>query len=166
MSTCALKATEDSASTKGLLLPEAARKQKGELRWGWLWKPQWRSQNTTFRYILCMSSLPLKKISPLRAKTLTILFTWGLKLLVWSKYLLPKQFGSNWKVVMHLLQGRRPGFNLCVGKIPWRRKWQLTPVLVPGEFHGQRGPEGCSLWGWKESDTTEWLTNNLLWLIN
>ena len=25
-----------------------------------------------------------------------------------------------------------------IGKIPWRRNWQLTPVLLPGKFHGQR----------------------------
>ena len=31
----------------------------------------------------------------------------------------------------------RPGFDPWVGKIPWRRKWQSTPVCLPGEFHGQ-----------------------------
>ena len=36
-------------------------------------------------------------------------------------------------------QRRRPGFNPWVGKIPWRRKWQPTPVFLPGKFHGQRG---------------------------
>ena len=34
------------------------------------------------------------------------------------------------------LQCRRPGFNPWVRKIPWRRKWQPTPVFLPGEFHG------------------------------
>ena len=33
-----------------------------------------------------------------------------------------------------------------VGKIPWRRKWQPTPVLLPGESHGQSNPAGCSPW--------------------
>jgi len=28
------------------------------------------------------------------------------------------------------------GFDLWVGKIPWRRGWQPTPVFLPGEFHG------------------------------
>ena len=42
-----------------------------------------------------------------------------------------------------------------VGKIPWRRKWQSTPVLLPGESHGQRSLVGYSLWGRKKSDTTE-----------
>ena len=36
------------------------------------------------------------------------------------------------------LQCRRPGFSPWVRKIPWRRKWQPTPVLLPGEFPGQR----------------------------
>ena len=44
-----------------------------------------------------------------------------------------------------------------VRKIPWRRKWQPTPVFLPGEFHGQRSLAGYSPWGHKESDTTEWL---------
>ena len=42
-----------------------------------------------------------------------------------------------------------------VGKIPWRRKWQPTPVLLPGKSHGWRSLEGYSPWGRKESDTTE-----------
>ena len=33
-----------------------------------------------------------------------------------------------------------------VGKILWRRKWQLTPVFLPREFHGQRSLEGYSPW--------------------
>ena len=41
------------------------------------------------------------------------------------------------------------------GKIPWRRKWQSTPVFLPGEFHRQRSLVGYSPQGCKESDTTE-----------
>ena len=47
---------------------------------------------------------------------------------------------------------------IMVGKIPWRRKWQPTPALLPGEFHRQRSLLGYSPWGYKESDITEWLT--------
>ena len=36
------------------------------------------------------------------------------------------------------LQCRRPGFYPWVGKIPWRRKWQPTPVLLPRRSHGRR----------------------------
>ena len=42
-----------------------------------------------------------------------------------------------------------------VGKIPWRRKWQSTPIFLPGESHGQRSLVGYSPRGCKESDTTE-----------
>ena len=38
-----------------------------------------------------------------------------------------------------------------------RRQWRPTPVLVPGKSHGWRSLVGCSPWGRKESDTTEWL---------
>ena len=34
-----------------------------------------------------------------------------------------------------------------VGRIPWNRKWQSTPVFLPGKFHGQRSLAGCSPWG-------------------
>ena len=37
----------------------------------------------------------------------------------------------------------------------WRRKWQPTPVFLPGESHGQGSLVGCRLWGRTESDTTE-----------
>ena len=55
---------------------------------------------------------------------------------------------------------RRLGFNPWVGKIPWRRAWQPTPVSLPGQrilalSRGQRSLVGYSPWGGKESDTTE-----------
>jgi len=52
------------------------------------------------------------------------------------------------------LQCTRHEFSPWVKKIPWRRKWQPTPVFLPGEFHGQRGLVGYSAWGHKELDTT------------
>ena len=55
-------------------------------------------------------------------------------------------------------QCRRLGFKAWVRKIPWRRKWQPTPVFLPGKSHGQRSLAGYSLWGRKESDVTEWLS--------
>ena len=39
----------------------------------------------------------------------------------------------------------------------WRRQWHPTPALLPGKSHGQRSLVGCSPWGRKELDTTEWL---------
>ena len=49
---------------------------------------------------------------------------------------------------------RRLGFSPWVGKIPWRRKWQPSPVLLPGESHGQRNLAGCIPWG-RKADTPE-----------
>ena len=51
--------------------------------------------------------------------------------------------------------------NPWVGKIPWRKKWQPTPMFWPGESHGQRGLLGYSPGRHKESDTTERLTLSL-----
>ena len=48
---------------------------------------------------------------------------------------------------------KRHGFFPWAGKIPWRRKWQPTPVFLPGESHGQRRLAGYSPWGGKELDT-------------
>ena len=47
------------------------------------------------------------------------------------------------------------GLNFWVRKISWRRKWQPTPVFLPGESHGWSSLVGYSPWGRKESDTTE-----------
>ena len=41
--------------------------------------------------------------------------------------------------------------------LPWRRKWQPTPVFLPGKSHGWRSLTGYSPWGRQESDTTEQL---------
>ena len=62
-------------------------------------------------------------------------------------------------------QCRRCSFDPWVGKMPWRREWQPTPVSLPGESHGQRSLVGDSPWGPKEWTTTEWL-NNWTFLIN
>ena len=65
----------------------------------------------------------------------------------------------------HLILGRPllllplipPSIRPWVRKILWRRKWQPTPVLLPGKSHGRRRVVGYSPWRLKESDTTEWL---------
>ena len=54
---------------------------------------------------------------------------------------------------------KRHGFDPWVRKIPWRRKWQPSPVFLPEESRGQRSLAGS--WGHKESDTTEGLNNNI-----
>ena len=58
--------------------------------------------------------------------------------------------------------GFDPGFSPWVGKISWRKKWQLlTPVFLPRELHGQRSLVGYSPLGHKESDTTEQLSTHV-----
>jgi len=52
-------------------------------------------------------------------------------------------------------------FDPWVRKIPWRKKWQLTPIFFPGKSHRQRNLEGCSPWGHRESNTTEHLHTHI-----
>jgi len=47
------------------------------------------------------------------------------------------------------------GLILGSGQFPWRRKWQPTPVFLPGEPHGQRSMVGYSPWGCKKVDRNE-----------
>ena len=44
-------------------------------------------------------------------------------------------------------QCRRYKCDPCVGKIPWRRKWQPTPVFLPGKSHGERSLAGYTVHG-------------------
>ena len=58
----------------------------------------------------------------------------------------------------HACQSRRLnrcGFDPWVGKIPWGKIWQPTPVLLSGESHGQRSLANYHPQSLKESDTTE-----------
>ena len=60
----------------------------------------------------------------------------------------------------------RGGFDPWVGKILWRMKWQLSPVLLPGKSHGQRSLGGYSPRGLNESDTHEHLIVDFQCCIN
>ena len=60
---------------------------------------------------------------------------------------------------------KRWGFDPWVGKIAWRRAWQPTLVLLPGEFHGQRSLVGYSPWGGKRI-RHNWATNTHTQLQN
>ena len=46
-------------------------------------------------------------------------------------------------------QCKKCGFDPWVGKIPWRGKWQPTPILLPGESHGHWTLVGYNPWGHK-----------------
>ena len=58
-------------------------------------------------------------------------------------------------VLLPMRRHKTRGFDPWVGKIPWRRARQPTPVFLPRESHGQRSLAGYSPWSHKESDTTE-----------
>ena len=59
------------------------------------------------------------------------------------------------KSVCQYRRCKRCRFDHWFGKIPWRRTWQPTPVLLPGESHGQRRLAGYSPWGHKDLDMIE-----------
>ena len=64
-----------------------------------------------------------------------------------------------WRI--HLLC-RRCGFCPWIEKISWSRKWQPTPVLLPGKSHRQKSLEGYSPWDCKELDMTYQVSNNII----
>ena len=49
-----------------------------------------------------------------------------------------------------------------IGRIPWSRKWQLTPVFLPGKFLGQRSLVGYCSWDCEESDMAEQMSHGEL----
>jgi len=57
-------------------------------------------------------------------------------------------------------QRRRQRLNPWVRRILWRRRWQPTPVFLPGKFHGQRSLTGYSPWGHEEADMSEPLSTH------
>ena len=63
--------------------------------------------------------------------------------------------GSAVKNCLQCMRHRRCRFDPWVWKMPWRRKWQPTPVFLPGESKGLRSLVGYSPWGQKESDMGE-----------
>ena len=65
----------------------------------------------------------------------------------------PMDGGAWWAAVHGVVKSRARLSDFTF--MHWRRKWQPTPVFLPGESQGQRGLVGGRLWGHAESDTTE-----------
>ena len=88
---------------------------------------------------------------------------WLIAVSLWSIFNLLSHFiglpfiGLSWWIRWQslCLQCGRPMFDPWVGKIPWRRKWRPTPVILPGESHGWGSLVGYSPWDRKELDTAE-----------
>ena len=86
---------------------------------------------------------------------------------IWEKAMAPHSSTVAWKIPwMEEPGGLQSMGSLSVGHnwatslslstfMYWRRKWQPTPVFLPGESHGRRSLVGCSPWGRTESDMTE-----------
>ena len=66
-------------------------------------------------------------------------------------------WATAWVVKVTETQGTSPDLTSIPSTPLWRRQWHPTPALLPGKSHGWRSLVGCSPWGHKESDTTEWL---------
>ena len=130
--------------------------KEGEIFLQWLFKPdiliyhafcneniQWEIFSYMHGGLLCsISSLNWKKLgdSTIRVKKL-----W-LEGHIWS---VGKESACQWR------RRGRCRFDPWVEKIPWRRKWQPTPVFLPGKSQGQRSLAGYGSWDCKELDTTE-----------
>ena len=71
----------------------------------------------------------------------------------WALYI-PRELSSKESACQRRIC-RRHKFDSWVGKIPWRRKWQPTPVFLPWESQGQKSLVGYCLQSHKELDTTE-----------
>ena len=72
---------------------------------------------------------------------------------------------NQWFICLNLViypwwseQCRRPGFDSWVGKIPWRRAGQPTPVFLPGGFHGQRSLAGDHVTVGSQRVGPDWVT--------
>ena len=66
--------------------------------------------------------------------------------------------GGAWWAAVHGVAKSQTGlrdFTFTFTFLHWRRKWQPTPVFLPGESQGRGSLVGCRLWGRTESDTTE-----------
>ena len=82
----------------------------------------------------------------------------------WSGVPLPSPYSiivlSNWQSgkesTYQCSRHRRQGFNPWVRKILCRRKWQPTPVFLPGKFYRQRSMEGYSSWGYRVGEDSNW----------
>ena len=108
-----------------------------------------------------MNYQPVRKKNKLLIHAATLASTWcSVKEARSARKILYASILENSKTVKNL-QCKRPRFYPWIGKTPWRREWQATPVLLPGEFQGQKSLVCYSPWAHKELDVIEWLT---LWI--
>ena len=73
----------------------------------------------------------------------------------WSGLPLPSPRGAWWAEVHGVAKIRTRLSDFTFTFMHWRRKWQPTPMFLPGESQGRGSLVGCRLWGHTESDMTE-----------
>ena len=111
----------------------------------------------------CVGICSISPQAPSRAQRVSLMARWesspgwGRWSLAISYFTIHPRWLSGKASTCQCTRHKRWGFDPWGQKIPWRRKWQPTPVFLPGKSHGQRSIMGYSPWGCKESDTTEWL---------
>ena len=59
----------------------------------------------------------------------------------------PSAMAQQWRIHLQCSRDKRCGFNPWVWKILWRRKWQPTPIFLPGNSQGQSSLASYSAWG-------------------
>ena len=125
----------------------------------------WHSQKTNLYFAQCLVTWKLTGIASAVHKStmVTAVLATGLSLAsgLWGRNEV-FQLALVAKNPCQRKRHKRLRFNPLVGKIPWRRAWQPTPVFLPGEFHEQRSLAGYNPWSHKESDTTKQLTLSLI----
>ena len=152
--TCA--AAQGSQSKKQLLLPNPREELLGSLNGVTMWAGPWIGQETKLKLSILLVGGIMCSVCfwHLRyGSWLVAIFYpvaqncpngWCMQLfLVTYSFLVGFPGGTSGKEpVCQCRRHKRPEFSRWVGKIPWRRAWQPSPVFLPRESHGQRSLEG------------------------
>ena len=114
---------------------------------GWLWKghkTETRHDIQLYKVQVCgyLLRAAASKLPP--SENQPSLFAWGLNMLFPGG-------ASGKESALQYRSHRTCEFDPWVMQIPWRRKWQPTPVFLHGKLHGQRSLAGYSPWGHRES---------------
>ena len=119
-----------------------------------------------WRFSITLTALNVPEVSR-SGPTLPLTCIWSDFNLIYGKAMAPHSSTLAWKIPwveepdrLQFMGLRRVRHNWATSLslftfMHWRRKWQPTPVFLPGEFQGRGSLVGCRLWGCTESDTTE-----------
>ena len=110
--------------------------------------------NLRDRFSSCFLPFPFSKSPCARSNVFYLWIAWEYYHWISAR---KKKKKSMLRIWLQCRSCRRLGFNPWDGKVPWRMKWQPTPVFLTRESHGQRSLAGYSPGGHRESDTTEQL---------